>query len=204
MQIYLTQGLHRALQQHPERLATLCGARRQDWRTLVARVARLAAVLRAAGLQPGERVALLAHNSDHGVEAFLATWWAGGVICPLNTRWSASEMAHALQDVQPRLLLTDAACADAADALRKATPALPCMFLGTGQAPEGLPATEALLAAAEPLEDLRHGGDALAIILFTGGTTGFPKGVMLSHANLWSATTARLAQMPGTGTSLLA
>ncbi|WP_367067078.1 long-chain-fatty-acid--CoA ligase [Oryzisolibacter sp. LB2S] len=205
MQIYLTQGLHRALQQHPHRLATLCGARRQDWRTLVARVARLAAVLRAAGLQPGERVALLAHNSDHSVEAFLATWWAGAVICPLNTRWSGAEMAHALRDVQPRLLLADAACADAADELlRNATPALPCMFLGTGQAPEGMPATEALLAAAEPLEDERHGGDALAVILFTGGTTGFPKGVMLSHANLWSATTARLAQMAGTGTSLLA
>ena len=201
MHIYLTQGLHRALQQYPQRMATQCGARRQDWRRLVHRVARLAAVLRAQGLQPGERVALLAHNSEHGIEAFLATWWAGGVICPLNTRWSPAEMRHALQDVQPRLLLADSAFAAAVQAL---APGLPALFLGEGEVPPGLPSTQALIAVTDPMEDARCGGDALAVILYTGGTTGFPKGVMLSHANLWSASAARLAQLPGTGTSLLA
>src|SRR5574337_1940894 len=204
MQTYLTQGLHRALQQHPQRTATICGTRRQDWRTLVHRVARLAAVLRAQGVQRGDRVALLAHNSDHCVEAFLATWWAGGVVCPLNTRWSRAEMQHALQDVQLRLLLVDAAMAPAAQALAPQLPGLTALWLGEGQAPADMPRTEALLAAAQPMEDCRQGGDALAIVLFTGGTTGFPKGVMLSHANLWSASVARQAQLPGTGTSLLA
>ncbi|WP_404301164.1 class I adenylate-forming enzyme family protein [Alicycliphilus denitrificans] len=204
MQTYLTQGLHRALQQHPQRTATICGTRRQDWRTLVHRVARLAAVLRAQGVQRGDRVALLAHNSDHCVEAFLATWWAGGVVCPLNTRWSRAEMQHALQDVQPRLLLVDAAMAPAAQALAPQRPGLTALWLGAGQAPDDMPRTEALLAVAQPMEDCRQGGDTLAIVLFTGGTTGFPKGVMLSHANLWSASVARQAQLPGTGTSLLA
>lgn len=204
MQIYLTQGLHRAVQQHPQRLATLCGTRRQDWRTLVHRVACLAAALRAQGLRPGERVALLAHNSDHCVEAFLAIWWAGGVVCPLNTRWSPAEMRHALQDVDPRLLLVDAALAPAAQALAAQPPGLPSLWLGAGDVPPDMPRTEALLAAASPLEDERRAGDALAVILYTGGTTGFPKGVMLSHANLWSACAARLAQVPGTSISLLA
>lgn len=201
MDIYLTQGLHRAVQQHPQRLATLCGERRQDWRTLAHRVACLAAVLQARGVRPGDRVALLAHNSDHCVEAFFATWWAGGTVCPLNTRWSRAEMQHALQDVQPRLLLTDAAFAPDAQA---PMPALATLFLGEGGAPADMPRTEALLAASAPAEDARRGGTALAAILFTGGTTGFPKGVMLSHANLWSASVARLAQLPGAGTSLLA
>ena len=109
MHIYLTQGLHRALQQYPQRMATQCGARRQDWRRLVQRVALLAAVLRAQGLQPGERVALLAHNSEHGIEAFLATWWAGGVICPLNTRWSPAEMRPGWSSARSRMMWSGSA-----------------------------------------------------------------------------------------------
>ena len=207
MQIYLTQGLHRAVQQRPQQTATICGARRRDWQTVAQRVARLAGVLLAHGVQPGERVALLAHNSDDSVEAFLAAWWAGAVICPLNSRWSRAELLHGLRDVQPRLLLAGAAFVAAAQALVPKLPDLPTLLLGEaadGPAADEMPCTEALLAASAPVPDARRGGDGLAAILYTGGTTGAPKGVMLSHANLWSATAARLAQLPGTGTSLLA
>lgn len=75
MDIYLTQGLHRAVQQRPQATATICGERRQDWRTLEGRVARLAAVLHAHGLQAGERVAglrALLHLGDGQAPAGMA------------------------------------------------------------------------------------------------------------------------------------
>ena len=69
--IYFTQGLHRAAQQFPQRTATICGGRQQNFYNLTDRVARLAGVLHAQGPQPGECVAVLAHNPDWCVEAFL-------------------------------------------------------------------------------------------------------------------------------------
>ncbi len=205
MQIYLTQGLHRALQQHPRRMAVRCAGRQLDWRTLTDRVARLAGVLQDRGLQPGDRVAVLAQNSDWCIEAFMAVWWAGGVVCPLNTRWSSAELLHGLQDGQSRLLLVDGNFAAQAEALLPKAPDLcAVLFMGDGHAPPGMARAQDLMATTAPAEDVRLGGDALAIILYTGGTTGFPKGVMLSHANLWTASVARLAQIPGAGTSLLA
>ena len=200
MDIYLTQGLHRAVQQRPQATATLCAERRQDWRTLEGRVARLAAVLHAHGLQAGERVAVLAHNSDHCAEAFLAAWWAGLAMVPLNTRWSATELLHALRDCDSRLLLADAAFADQAQSLAPQVAGLRALlYLGDGPAPSGMARTEDAMARATPLADQRRGGEALATILYTGGTTGAPKGVMLSHANLWAAVVARLVEMPNPG-----
>ncbi|SDM08477.1 long-chain acyl-CoA synthetase [Oryzisolibacter propanilivorax] len=204
MDIHLTQGLQRALQQAPQRTATVCGGRRQDFARLADRVSRLAGALRAQGVQPGECVALLALNSDWCVEAFLAAWWAGAVPCPINTRWSEAEMLHALRDCDARVLLVDADFAAQGPALARQLPALRALWhLGAGAALAGVARVEELIAATAPVPDARRGGDALATILYTGGTTGAAKGVMLSHANLWTATMARLAELPSYGTALL-
>ena len=64
--MYLTQPLHKALRERPRALATVCGARRHDFATFVDRVARLAAGLRALGVQPGDRVGMMALNSEIG------------------------------------------------------------------------------------------------------------------------------------------
>ena len=103
----LTQPLHQARLEKPDATALVCGPRRCSFAALVDRVARLAAVLRAQGLQPGDRVAMLGHNSDHYVVFFYAVWWAGGVINPVNMRWSAREIAYSLDDCDTRILLVD-------------------------------------------------------------------------------------------------
>ena len=96
--MYLTAGLHRSLQKHPDKTATVTGDRRQTFRQLADRVAHTAGALQALGLQPGERLSILAQNSDRMMELLLAGWWAGLVVNPINTRWSSAEVSYALRD----------------------------------------------------------------------------------------------------------
>src|SRR3546814_10884045 len=84
----LTQPLHRASRLHPQRVATCCADRTRSYAELSDRVARLAAALLELGLQPGERVGVLAQNSDRYIEAMFAVWWAGGAINPVKDRKS--------------------------------------------------------------------------------------------------------------------
>lgn len=183
--MYLTQGLQRSLQRHPHKTALVHlaeGAERSHtFAALTNAVARQAAALAARGIRAGDRVALLAPNTDEMVQALLACWWLGAVATPLNTRWSNTELQQALDDSDAALLLTDEGFAH----LVPETPR-PRLTLATF-------AREARDLA--PLDDSRTGGDALAAILYTGGTTGRSKGVMLSHANFWSAAMTRGAEL---------
>jgi len=194
--MHLTAGLHRALQQKPDQIATVFGPRRQSYSALVDRVSRSASALQALGLQPGDRLALLAHNSDRLIELLLAAWWCGLVACPLNTRWSPQEIAYALQDCEASALAVDDACLGSVQALT-----LPCLrtrlYMGElANAPEGWLPWAPLVVAALPVPDARCDPQTLAAIVYTGGTTGAAKGVMLSHANIWASMVARLAVVP--------
>jgi acyl-CoA synthetase (AMP-forming)/AMP-acid ligase II len=183
--MYLTQGLHRAVSQNPDAPATICADRVRTWRESADRVARIAAGLREVGVASGDRVAVLALNSDVYHELLLAIPWADGVTVPVNTRWSAAEIAFSLVDSGTEVLIVDDTFAGMLPELRERAPGLTAV-LHTGAA--GTPADavdlEALLEAHAPVPDVRRNGDALAGIFYTGGTTALPKGVMLSHANL--------------------
>lgn len=185
MSMHLTQPLHKALQERPDATALVCGPRRKSFAQFVDRVARLAAVLRQQGVQPGDRVGMVGLNSDRYVEFFYATWWAGGVVNPVNVRWSPKEVAYSLDDCDTRLLLLDEHLQGQATEFARHSQSLQTtLFFGEGEAPAGMASVEHLMAAAEPLPDVRRQGEDLAAILYTGGTTGLPKGVMLTHANL--------------------
>lgn len=192
--MYLTQGLHRAVQHHPHRLATIQDERRTSFLELHERCGRLAGALRDAGAGIGERVAILALNADFHFEYFLGCWWAGAVAVPLNTRWSEQELLYSLDDSGALVLFVDDHHLHLAPSLMGASAALRIVVhVGKKETPPGLVSYRDWMAEARSKPDARHSGDHLACILYTGGTTGFPKGVMLSHGNLWSSAIARMA-----------
>ncbi|MGI9133295.1 MAG: AMP-binding protein, partial [Rhodoferax sp.] len=186
--MYLTQALHRGVQQHPHRAAVRTGSLVRSYQEFADRVARLAGALQALGMASGDRVAMLSLNSDKYFEYQFAVPWGGGVLNPCNIRWSASEILFSLDDSGSTILLVDATFRPMVEQFRaQAKSVREVIYCGDGAPPEGMHSYEALLAAAAPVPDALRRNDDLAGIFYTGGTTGFPKGVMLSHTNLCSS-----------------
>ena len=175
----LARLLVRAARVHPDRPAVLHGERLLwRYRELGDRVARLAGHMRALGLAPGDRVALLMRNQVAYLEALYAAWWAGLAAVPINAKLHADEVAYILDDAEASALIAsddlEAAIAPAAPRLRTTIVPASARY-------------EAALAAATPIDAAPRTPTDLAWLFYTSGTTGRPKGVMLSHRNLQAA-----------------
>ncbi|MEJ6010809.1 long-chain-fatty-acid--CoA ligase [Novosphingobium aquae] len=184
--MYITQGLHRSVQISGNMLSTQFGDRRRTWNETADRVGRLAAGLASLGVATGDRVGILAVNSDRYLEAYYAVAWSGAVIVPGNIRWSEAEHHFAFRDAGVKVLLVD----------RLFSSLLPAfedlkfdavIYMDDGEPPAGAIGYEELIAAFDPAPDQCTRDDDLVGIFYTGGTTGFPKGVMLSHRSIISS-----------------
>lgn len=195
----LTQLIHRNVLQRPEQ--TAISYKEQSWcyAELGNRVARLASALKKIGVGQDDRVALMAMNSSRYLEVLFAVPWAGGVFNLVNIRWSVDEVVYSLKDSGARVFIVDDTFAPIVPALREALPQLEKVILASNtECPDDFLCYEKILAEEKPVADTYRSGDDLAGIFYTGGTTGAPKGVMLSHTNLmtYAVTGALMSGVP--------
>lgn len=170
---------------YPEAIALVEGDRRTTYRELADRVARTITVLRDLGVREGTRVAVLAQNSTQFVELWLAVPMSGAILAPLNTRLTSHELAPIIEEYEPVLLLTDG---DAAAAGQLVPASTRVQAMGTALAD--------LVAAAEPSAPATTvSEDDVMSVVYTGGTTGRSKGVMLTHRNRLSDALSMVAAL---------
>ena len=161
----------------PGRIAVVHGDDTQTYRELDETVTRFARALRARGIGRGDRVAYLGPNHPAFLHALFATCAVGAVFVPLNTRLAASELAYMLNDSGARLLLHDPRCAQTA--VQEGA--------GIAVAVDDLADDRADDCADDRADEVMAADDP-GMIMYTSGTTGHPKGAVLSHANItWNS-----------------
>ena len=149
------------------------------------RVDRAAAAFQALGLAQGERVALMLGNTEHFVEAFYGAVRAGLVVVPLNTTFTANEVAQILADADAAVIVVSEAYHDRLGGIAETLPALSHVIVaGASSPPMGSQTWKQFMGSGGELQPVEVDADDLALLSYTSGTTGRPKGAMLSHANL--------------------
>lgn len=170
----LSRWLPRRAALTPDRVAIDFGGRLITYRELADEAAARARAFAGQGLQPGDRVATLTRNCPEHVAVFFACAMSGLVLVPLNWRLTAPELAYQLCDADPALLLAEPSL----EVLAREAAGSTCPV---GSLPGPPPVNGAAGAAGVPDRDVS--GDDPLLILYTSGTTGRPKGAVLSHAN---------------------
>ncbi|BBY03747.1 fatty-acid--CoA ligase FadD5 [Mycobacterium seoulense] len=159
------------------------------WGELRRRVAALADALSRRGVGFGDRVMVLMLNRTEFVESVLAVNMLGGIAVPLNFRLTAAEIAFLVQDCEARVMITESVLVPVATGVRNAEPLLGTIVVAGGAGDDNVLGYEDLInepgAAHEPV-DIPN--DSPALIMYTSGTTGRPKGAVLTHTNLTGQT----------------
>ncbi|MBI3628878.1 MAG: long-chain fatty acid--CoA ligase [Candidatus Rokubacteria bacterium] len=175
--------LTRAALRHPDRPAWIQGDTVIPFREAEARVNRLAHALRGMGGQPGDRVAMLLPNCYQGLETILAPMKAGMAVVPMNVRLHPAEHEYMINDSGATILVYGAEFIEHLAPVRKNLQTVKHFVCVGGDA--GDPGYEpALHGQPDTPPDVRIEPDDLAWLFYTSGTTGHPKGAMLTHRNL--------------------
>ncbi|XP_021864928.1 2-succinylbenzoate--CoA ligase, chloroplastic/peroxisomal isoform X3 [Spinacia oleracea] len=191
---HICQCLNRLLTLRGNSTVTIAQEQRKSGEQFVESVLSLAHKLCQLGLCRGQIVAICAFNSDSYLEWLLAVAYIGGIIAPLNYRWSLEESKVALEVIRPAMIVTDECCTWLSD-LRNGTMFCPRWHVSVGfhySTSNGIQECERL---SINLQSIKYcwAPDNVVIICFTSGSTGKPKGVAISHASLIMQSLAKIA-----------
>jgi len=180
---------HRA-RHDPERVCLILGADRRTFAQVYEEAQRCAGALAALGIGSGQRVAMLMSNEPAFFSAHFGILQLGAIPVPMNVTSPGPEVAYVLGDTQAVAIIASAAAMNAAAEGVKASPSCKNLIVagGAGDLPAGALGYERLLAQSnsQRLPAARHPDDE-AMVLYTAGTTGRPRGVVLTHFNLYFA-----------------
>jgi acyl-CoA synthetase (AMP-forming)/AMP-acid ligase II len=166
----------------PDHPAVVCGTKRLGYAELAESIRRVASGLRKLGIGTGDRVLVYLPNGVEFVQAVYAVFSLGAIAVPVNTRLTARELEHVFADAGPAAAVYHASGTDAVRTGMRSIAG--CRAVAVGGATAGETAFEALAAAPlDALPQLALDPDD-CLILYTSGTTGAPKGAILTHANM--------------------
>ncbi|BBX40680.1 fatty-acid--CoA ligase FadD5 [Mycobacterium simiae] len=187
-QNWVNQLERHALMQ-PQAVALRFMGRTLTWADLQRRVSALAGALSRRGVGFGDRVMILMLNRPEFVEAMLATNMLGAIAVPLNFRFTPSEIGFLVEDCEARVVVTEEVLAPVATGVRQIRPLLDTIVVAGGATDDQVLGYEDLInepaGAREPVD---VPNDSPALIMYTSGTTGRPKGAVLTHTNLTGQT----------------
>lgn len=198
--MHMSQMVFRCEQMCGGRIATEFQGRSFTWAQTADRVRKMAGMLQQLGIQANRQVAVLSLNSDLYFTSLFGVPHMGARIVPLNIRWALPEFVYALNDSETCALMFDEAFLPMVEQLRNENTQIEhYLFMGSREAcPEWAVHVDTALDAAAPLLDFKLGDQELAGIFYTGGTTGFPKGVMLTHTALFTSALSLVAASDAT------
>jgi long-chain acyl-CoA synthetase len=180
--------LSHARKLYPNKLAIIDGETRYTYNEAITRVERLATGLLSLGLKPGDNIAILANNSHRYWETYFVCDLAGMPLAPLNTRLAAHEYEFILNDGEIKALILGPEFIPVYEQFKAKTPQIKHVIMTHGETPAGMLDYDTLVARSQPLDhSVREWDeDEMLDLCYTGGTTGLPKGVMLTQRNVIS------------------
>jgi fatty-acyl-CoA synthase len=181
--------LERHAMMQPQATALRFTGRTLTWADLQRRVAALAGALSRRGVGFGDRVMILMLNRTEFIESMLAINMLGAIAVPLNFRLTPSEIAFLVDDCEARVMITEAVLAPVATGVRDVQPLVGAIVVAGGASDDQILGYEDLIdEPGDPAQLVDIPNDAPALIMYTSGTTGRPKGAVLTHTNLTGQT----------------